>query len=212
MLVSQSAVGYYGDHGEAIVDEATAPGDGFLSQLVVDWEAAAREAEDAGIRVAIIRTGLVLDPEGGLLKQLLPVFKLGVGGPLAGGAQYMPWIHRDDEIGLLLWALDNERVTGTLNACAPNPVTNREFSKTLGKRPPPPRGRPGAEARRARDARRGADREHRRLAAGRSPAARSTSATSSAGPSSSRRCATCCAADPPRGRYSNSISPTSSTQ
>ena len=132
VLVSQAAVGYYGDHGEAMIDEETAPGESFLSQLVVEWEQAAREAEAAGIRVAIFRTGLVLDPEGGLLKQLLPVFKLGAGGPLAGGAQYMPWIHRGDEIGLLLWALENDDVTGTLNACSPNPVTNKEFSKTLG--------------------------------------------------------------------------------
>jgi uncharacterized protein (TIGR01777 family) len=133
VLVSQAAVGYYGDHGEAMIDEETAPAKSFLSQLVVEWEQAAREAEAAGVRVAIFRTGLVLDPEGGLLKQLLPVFKLGAGGPLAGGAQYMPWIHRGDEIGLLLWALGNDEVAGTLNACSPNPVTNKEFSKTLGR-------------------------------------------------------------------------------
>ena len=83
--------------------------------------------------MAIFRTGLVLDPDGGLLKQLLLPFRLGVGGPLAGGDFYMPWIHRDDEVGLILWALDNAAVSGTLNATAPNPVTNREFSKALGK-------------------------------------------------------------------------------
>jgi uncharacterized protein (TIGR01777 family) len=134
VLVSQSAVGYYGDHGEAMIDESAHGGDaGFLSELVAEWEAAAQEAAKGGIRVAITRTGLLLDPEGGLLKQLLLPFKLGVGGPLAGGRWYMPWIHRDDAIGLFLWAIENERVDGVLNACAPNPVTNREFSKALGK-------------------------------------------------------------------------------
>ncbi|MGI9021076.1 MAG: TIGR01777 family oxidoreductase [Solirubrobacterales bacterium] len=133
VLVSQAAVGYYADHGDAIVDESTAAGPEWLSQLVVEWEEQARGAEASGVRVAILRTGLYLDPDGGLLKQLLPVFKLGVGGPLSSGRQYMPWIHRDDEVGLILWALENPEVTGTLNASAPNPVTNREFSKQLGR-------------------------------------------------------------------------------
>jgi uncharacterized protein (TIGR01777 family) len=133
VLLSQSAVGYYGDHREAMVDESTPPGTGFLSQLPVEWENAARSAEETGLRVAILRTGHVLDPDGGLLKQLLLPFRLGVGGPLAGGRQYMPWIHRDDEVGLILWAVDNEQVDGTLNASSPNPVTNKEFSKALGK-------------------------------------------------------------------------------
>ena len=132
-LVSQAAIGIYGDRGAAMVDESTAPAEGFLPQLVVEWENEARRAESTGVRVAIFRTGLVLDPDGGLLKQLGLPFKLGVGGPLAGGDFYMPWIHRDDEVGLILWALDNPAVSGTLNATAPNPVTNREFSKALGK-------------------------------------------------------------------------------
>ena len=132
-LISQAAVGYYPDRGDAIIDESTAPGSAWLSQLVVQWENAARTAEQAGVRVVILRTGLYLDPAGGLLKQLLPIFRLGAGGPLGGGRQYMPWIHRDDEIGLLLWATLNAQVSGTLNATAPNPVTNREFSKALGK-------------------------------------------------------------------------------
>jgi uncharacterized protein (TIGR01777 family) len=88
---------------------------------------------DAGLRLVTIRTGHVLDPDGGLLKQLLLPFRLGVGGPLGSGDQWMPWIHRDDEAALLLWALDNDRVSGTLNAAAPNPVPNREFAKTLGR-------------------------------------------------------------------------------
>jgi uncharacterized protein len=133
VLVSQSAVGYYGDRGEAVVDESTGPGSSFDSQVCVAWEAAAHEAERVGVRVVVVRSGLVLDPAHGLLKQLLLPFKLGVGGPLAGGAQYMPWIHVDDEVRLLLWALDTDQASGTYNAVAPNPVTNREFSKALGR-------------------------------------------------------------------------------
>lgn len=132
-LVSQSAVGYYGDRGEAVVDESTGPGSTFDAEVCVAWEAAAREAEKVGVRVVVVRSGLVLDPEHGLLKQLLLPFKLGVGGPLAGGAQYMPWIHVHDEVRLLLWALDTDQASGTYNAAAPNPVTNREFSKALGR-------------------------------------------------------------------------------
>jgi uncharacterized protein (TIGR01777 family) len=133
VLVSQSAVGYYGDRGDAILDESAPAGDDFLAGICIAWEAAAREAEKSGIRVAIIRTGLPMDPEGGVLGQLLLPFKLGVGGPLAGGRQYMAWIHRDDEVGLILWALDTEAASGVFNGAAPNPVTNREFSKALGR-------------------------------------------------------------------------------
>jgi uncharacterized protein (TIGR01777 family) len=133
VLVSQSAVGYYGDRGDAIVDESTGPGRAFDAQVCVAWEAAARRAEEAGLRVTIVRTGLVLDREHGLLAQLLLPFRLGLGGPIAGGRQYMPWIHVDDEIRLLVWALDDADATGVYNATAPNPVTNREFSRTLGR-------------------------------------------------------------------------------
>jgi uncharacterized protein (TIGR01777 family) len=132
-LVSQSAIGYYDDRGDAVLDESAEPGSGFTAELAAAWEAAAREAEQAGVRVVVLRTGLVLDRGGGLLRQLLLPFKLGVGGPIAGGRQYMSWIHLDDEVGILLWALDDERVTGTINSTAPEPVTNREFSKTLGR-------------------------------------------------------------------------------
>lgn len=133
VLVSGAAVGVYGlECGSAIIDEDRAPGGDFLAQLVVDWEAAASEARKGDIRVTTIRTGLVLDPDAGLLDQLLPIFKLGGGGPLGGGDQFMPWIHHDDEVALLLWALDDVRVEGPVNASAPNPVTNKEFSKTLG--------------------------------------------------------------------------------
>jgi uncharacterized protein (TIGR01777 family) len=132
-LVSQSAVGYYGDRGDAIVDESTEPGTAFDAGVCVGWETAARNAEELGVRVAIIRTGLVLDPDHGLLKQLLSPFRLGLGGPIAGGRQYMPWIHVNDWVRLVLWALDGDDRTGVYNATAPNPVTNAEFSKALGK-------------------------------------------------------------------------------
>ena len=132
VMVSGSAIGYYGDRGDTFVDESAGPGSGFAAEVVIEWERAAREAEGI-LRLVIIRTGLILDARDGLLKQLLLPFKLGVGGPVAGGDQYMSWIHIDDEIGLLLWALDNERVSGTINATAPNPATNKELSKALGR-------------------------------------------------------------------------------
>ena len=133
VLVSQSGVGYYGDRGDAIVDESTPTGSDFPASVCVRWEAAAAIAGEAGIRLVTLRTGLVLDPAGGLLKQLLLPFRLGLGGPLAGGRWYMPWIHRDDEVGAILWALDTAEAAGTFNSCSPNPVTNREFSKALGR-------------------------------------------------------------------------------
>jgi uncharacterized protein (TIGR01777 family) len=133
VLVSQSAIGFYGDRGEAPVDESADPGEGFDAEVVREWEKAAREVERAGVRLVIVRTGHVLDSGGGLLKELLTPFKLGVGGPIAGGAQYMSWVHIDDEVGILLWALDNEGVSGVVNSTAPNPVTNRELSKALGR-------------------------------------------------------------------------------
>jgi uncharacterized protein len=133
VFVGQSAIGYYGDRGAQIVDEESEPGEGFAAEVPVDWERAEREAEDSFDRVVILRTGLVLTKNGGLLKQLLLPFKLGVGGPIAGGDQYMSWIHLEDEVGLILWALDDDRVSGVINATAPNPVTNREFSNALGR-------------------------------------------------------------------------------
>jgi uncharacterized protein (TIGR01777 family) len=133
VFVGQSAIGYYGDRGAAIVDEDTERGEGFTAQVPVDWEAAQQEVADLGLRLVILRTAPVLTKRGGLVKQLLLPFKLGVGGPIAGGEQFLPWIHLDDEVALVLWALDNESVSGVLNASAPNPVTNREFSKALGR-------------------------------------------------------------------------------
>ena len=132
VLVSQCAVGYYGDRGEAMIDESASAGDEWLSQLCAEWQDAALEGRKAGIRVVVLRSAPVLDPAGGLLKQLSLPFRLGVGGPIAGGRQYMPWIHRDDEVALFLWAIDNADARGEINGCAPNPVTNREFSKALG--------------------------------------------------------------------------------
>ncbi len=133
VLVSQSAVGYYGDRGETVVDESTGPGRSFDSEVTQAWEAAAHEVEAAGVRLVVVRTGQVLDPEGGMLGELLLPFKLGLGGPIAGGEQYLAWIHRDDEVGILLWALDNPSASGAVNACSPHPATNKEFSKALGR-------------------------------------------------------------------------------
>ena len=131
-LVSQSAIGFYGDRGATIVDESAESGEGFDAEVVREWERAAREIESSGVRLVVVRTGHVLDPGGGLLAQLLTPFKLGVGGPIAGGEQYVSWVHIDDEVGVLLWALDEQKVRGTVNSTAPNPVTNRELSKALG--------------------------------------------------------------------------------
>src|SRR5262245_8816497 len=133
VFVGQSAIGYYGDRGDEIVDEESSPGTGFAAEIPIDWEAAEGEAEDVFDRVVIFRTGLVLSKDGGLLKQLLLPFKLGVGGPIAGGDQYMSWINLEDEVGMILWALDDHRVWGVINATAPNPATNRELSRSLGR-------------------------------------------------------------------------------
>ena len=133
VFVGQSAIGYYGDRGAQVVDEESGPGEGFAAEVPIDWEAAERQAEGIFDRVVIFRTGLVLSKNGGLLKQLLLPFKLGVGGPIAGGDQYMSWVHIEDVVGLFLWALDDHRVWGVINGTAPNPVTNRELSKALGR-------------------------------------------------------------------------------
>jgi uncharacterized protein len=134
VLVNQSAVGYYGDRGDAVLDENEPPGgESFDSEVVVEWERAAHQVDATGVRLVILRTGQVLDAGGGMLAELLTPFKLGVGGPLAGGRQYLSWIHVEDEVGLILWALDGESVEGVINATAPNPATNKDFSKALGR-------------------------------------------------------------------------------
>ncbi len=135
ILVSTSAAGYYGDRGEQILDETAAPGPphDFLASVCIEWERAAQEAAALGIRVTRIRNGVVLDARQGALRQMLPPFKAFVGGPVAGGRQYMPWIALEDAVGLYLAALDDERFAGPLNAAAPDPATNAEFSRALGR-------------------------------------------------------------------------------
>jgi uncharacterized protein (TIGR01777 family) len=131
VLVSQSAVGYYGARGDAPLDEQASPGHGFLAETVVAWEREALAASD-GMRVACMRTGVVLSPSGGALAKMLPFFKLGIGGPVAGGEQYVPWIHLDDVVGGLICCLDETGASGPVNLTAPNPVTNAELSRALG--------------------------------------------------------------------------------
>lgn len=132
-MVSQSAVGYYGNRGDETLDETSAPGSGFDASVCVEWEHAAHGVEAAGVRLVIVRTGQVMETEGGILGELLLPFKLGLGGPLAGGKQWVPWIHLSDEVGILAWALDHDNVSGVVNGSAPNPVTNKDWSKALGK-------------------------------------------------------------------------------
>ena len=132
-LVSASAVGYYGPRGDEPVTEDAGPGDDFLAGVCVAWEREAARAADHGLRVAMLRTGVALDQQGGALAKMLPFFRLGIGGPVAGGRQYMPWIHADDIVGLYLAALDDTGWEGAINACAPEPVTNRDFSRALGR-------------------------------------------------------------------------------
>ena len=132
VLVNASAIGFYGPHGDEEVTEETPPGNDTLARLTVDWEKAARTAENAGVRVAILRTGVVLDKEGGALGQMLTPFKIGLGGPIGAGRQWMSWIHYQDLVSLFLLALDDGAAAGPINATAPNPVTNKEFSRALG--------------------------------------------------------------------------------
>jgi uncharacterized protein (TIGR01777 family) len=134
VLVSGSGAGWYGHRGDERLDEsALEPGDDFLAQLSVDWEAEARRAEELGVRVVLNRTGVVLSESGGALEKMLPFFKLGIGGPVAGGRQYVPWVHVDDVVGAILFVLDNEAVIGPVNVTAPEPATNSELSKALGR-------------------------------------------------------------------------------
>lgn len=132
VLINASAVGYYGTSETATFTEASPAGNDFLSVICRDWEKETEPARKLGVRVALLRTGIVLDPDGGALAKLLPTFKLGLGGPLGSGRQWFPWIHRDDELGIILWALDDERAEGPLNATAPGITTNKEFSRILG--------------------------------------------------------------------------------
>ena len=132
VLVCASAIGYYGDSGDERFTEVSAPGNDFLAEVCQEWEAEAQKATDLGIRVVTVRIGLVLGLGGGLLAQVLPPFKMGVGGILGSGRQWMSWIHVDDVVGIMLHALENSEIRGPLNATAPTPVRNTEFTKTLG--------------------------------------------------------------------------------
>jgi uncharacterized protein (TIGR01777 family) len=132
-LVSQSATGYYGPHGDEQLTEDAPAGHDFLAGVVVAWEDEALSAASSGVRVAVTRTGVVLSPDGGALAKMLPFFRLGVGGPVAGGRQYVPWVHLDDVVGAMLFSLDNASATGPINLTAPTPVTNAELSRVLGR-------------------------------------------------------------------------------
>ena len=131
VLLSGSAIGFYGERGDEVLTEASPRGSGFLSDVCVAWEAAAAPAADAGIRTTFLRTGIVMTSRGGALGKVLPLFKLGVGGRLGSGRQWWSWISIADEVGAMLWLLDHD-MAGPVNLTAPAPATNREWTKTLG--------------------------------------------------------------------------------
>ena len=131
VLVCASAIGYYGSRGDEVLTEASSPGGDFLAQIVVDWEKAAQEAESLGIRVVMLRFGVILGKDGGALQKMLPAFRFGIGGRLASGQQWMSWIHVGDVVGLIRFALENRALRGAVNATAPQPVTNAEFTREL---------------------------------------------------------------------------------
>jgi len=131
-FIAASAVGFYGERGDEEVTESSAAGDNFLAEVSKAWEAESRRAEDAGIRTVLLRTGIVLSKDGGALSTMLLPFKLGVGGVVGSGKQWMSWISLDDEIAIINFAIENENIRGAVNAVSPNPVTNHDFTKTLG--------------------------------------------------------------------------------
>ena len=133
VFVSGSAVGYYGPRGDEVVAEQAPAGNDFLASVCVQWEAEAARAASPRTRVAVVRTGLVLERNGGALPQMLPPFWIGAGGPVGSGRQYWPWIHRQDWIDLVRWTIRTADLSGPINATAPVPVTNREFARTLGR-------------------------------------------------------------------------------
>lgn len=132
VLVSASAVGYYGSRGDEQLDENSSSASDFLAEICTSWEREATEAREFGMRVVPVRVGIVLGEKGGAMAKMLTPFYFGLGAPLGSGNQYMPWIHIDDLVDMMLYAAGHEHVTGPLNGVAPNPVTNREFTKTLG--------------------------------------------------------------------------------
>jgi hypothetical protein len=132
VLLNASAVGFYGPRGDEEVDEEAAPGDDFLARVCVAWEREAQRAEAHGVRVLRLRVGVVLGETGGVLEKLVPAFECFVGGPIGDGRQWVPWVHVDDVVGLITFALDRDTVTGAMNATAPTPVRFRDFAATLG--------------------------------------------------------------------------------
>lgn len=132
-LIAASAVGFYGNRGNEIVDESAEPGGGFLADLCAAWEEETRRASTVGIRVVNLRLGMVLSAGGGALAKMLPPFRLGLGGPLGDGAMWMSWIHLDDVVSAIYYAMHHPELAGPVNAVAPNPVTNREFTRALGR-------------------------------------------------------------------------------
>jgi len=133
VLVSASAIGYYGDRGEETLTESSPPGKGFLAQVCQEWEEATEAAQKRGMRVVHLRIGIVLSPKGGALAKMLTPFRLGIGGPIGNGRQVMSWIALDDLIEVIHFALTNDSLSGAVNAVAPNPLTNAQFSKVLGR-------------------------------------------------------------------------------
>ena len=133
LLVNASAAGYYGDKGDAVVEESAPRGTGFLADLCQRWESATQRAVDAGVRVVRLRTGHVLARRGGLMGMMKPLFKLALGGRLGNGRQYMPWIHVEDQVAAMRYVLEHDTVSGAVNVCSPNPVTNAEFTAAFGR-------------------------------------------------------------------------------
>ena len=133
-LFSASGVGFYGDGGDQALTEDTAAGDDFLARLSIDWEKEALQAEARGVRVAIGRFGVILHQTGGALSKMLPAFRMGVGGPLGNGRQWFPWIHLDDLMAAIEFLTGDTKARGPYNFCAPEPVTNRQLARTLGRR------------------------------------------------------------------------------
>ena len=131
-FISASGVGYYGDRGSEVLTESSTPGSDFLAQVCVEWEAEARRAEPGGVRVVLLRTGIVLEKGGGALPQIMRPFRFFAGGTLAGGRQYMSWIHRHDWTEMVRWIVETPQIEGAVNTTAPHPVTNAEFSRALG--------------------------------------------------------------------------------
>lgn len=132
-LISGSAVGYYGEQGDRPITEETPPADGFAHELCAAWEKEAGKASACGVRVCYVRTGVVLDGDGGALEKMLPAFRLGAGGRLGPGTQYFPWVHREDIAAIFQWLLESPDASGPYNAGSPNPVTNAEFTEALGR-------------------------------------------------------------------------------